>query len=161
MRREARRWRVEPSLILAVIHTESHFRPHVRSHKGAIGLMQLVPETGGRVARQVAFGDDSIPENAILLDPESNVRLGTAYLSWLRDEVFGDVVGEVARTTCCLAAYNAGPARVRAWSCVAVGGKARPDLVASMPWRETRQFIKRVSLRHRFYKALLIDRILG
>ena len=65
---------VSPSLALAVAETESSFRPHVVSHAGAIGIMQIMPAT--------AYGMYKVKQEA-LLDPQTNIRIGVQYLDHL------------------------------------------------------------------------------
>ena len=91
--REARRNGLPPELIAAVVQTESDFRPLLRSNKNALGLMQIVPETG----RLMGATD--------LLDPADNVRTGTRYLRYLHRRFRGDLVKV-------LAAYNAGEGNI-------------------------------------------------
>ncbi len=110
--RHARHRRLEPKLVRAVIQTESGYNVRARSAKGAMGLMQLMPET----ARELNVAD---PYNA-----EQNVRGGTAYLRQMIDRFDGQV--ELG-----LAAYNAGPSAVERY-----GGIP--------PYRETRQYVRRV-----------------
>jgi len=83
---------LDPALVLAIVATESAFNPHARSPKGALGLMQLMPDT----ARRLGVADP--------LDPEANLRGGVRYLSMLLD-MFDDL-------SLALAAYNAGEAAV-------------------------------------------------
>lgn len=85
---------VDPALVRAVIHAESAFRPDALSHKGAQGLMQLMPATA----------QDLGVQNAFL--PEQNIQGGVRYLAWLLEQHAGD-------TTLATAAYNAGPGAVR------------------------------------------------
>lgn len=85
----AQGYNIEPRLILAMIQQESGFRTNARSHKGAIGLMQLLPETAKR------FGVKNIH------NPEQNIKGGVLYLSWLLSQYRGDVA-------LALAGYNAG-----------------------------------------------------
>lgn len=92
---------VEPALVAAVIHTESEFDPEARSSQNAYGLMQILPETAQTISRQSGIPDD-------YRDPETNIRLGTWYLGYLKERYAG---GE--RLT--LAAYNAGEGTVDGW----------------------------------------------
>lgn len=92
-RRAARKHGLEPALVMAVIQTESRFLPQARSHRGAMGLMQISPIT----ARHLKLTRP--------LDPQANLDAGVGYLAWLYREYQGDL-----RLT--LAAYNAGPAKV-------------------------------------------------
>ena len=89
VREAAERHKVDPALVKAVISTESGWNPRAVSRKGAVGLMQLIPET----AERYGVGN--------LFDPAQNVEGGTTYLKWLLDRYNGDL----PKT---LAAYNAG-----------------------------------------------------
>lgn len=91
---EARRHQLPPELVAAVVQSESDFRPELRSHKNALGLMQLIPSTGALMGAQD------------LMNPAENVRAGAKYLRYLHDR-FGDDLPIV------LAAYNAGEGNVR------------------------------------------------
>ncbi len=92
--KEAKRHGLQPELVAAVVEAESDFKPRLRSHKNAHGLMQLIPSTG-----ELMGAKD-------LLDPADNVRAGARYLRYLHDRFKGD-------QTLILAAYNAGPTAVR------------------------------------------------
>ena len=96
---------LDPTLVAAVIYAESRFDPNVRSSAGAVGLMQVLPETGEFIARSTG-GTDFV--EADLRDPDINVRYGTWLLDYLRARYDGDI--ETA-----LAAYHAGPANVDDW----------------------------------------------
>ncbi|MCP4202902.1 MAG: lytic transglycosylase domain-containing protein [bacterium] len=91
--RHANHAALEPRLVKAVIQVESAFDPRARSHKGAMGLMQLMPETAAAFAVSDPY------------DPEQNIGAGTKYLKRLIDSHGGLELG--------LAAYNAGPAAVK------------------------------------------------
>jgi soluble lytic murein transglycosylase-like protein len=99
--REARRSQIAPQLILGLIHVESSGNPRAVSNVGAMGLMQLRPNTAAAMARELSIPWQG-PES--LFDPNLNVVLGVHYLTRLIDR-FGDI--EVA-----LAAYNWGPTRI-------------------------------------------------
>ena len=90
---EARKYKLDPRLVLAVMSAESAFNPNARSERNAFGLMQIIPETAER------FGVTDI------LDPIQNIRGGMAYLRWLLNYFQGDV-------SLVLAAYNAGEGAV-------------------------------------------------
>ena len=110
----ARRHQVNPALIAALIRAESAYKEKAVSHKGAQGLMQLMPATARR------FGLS--PGEAFI--PSRNIEAGTRYLAWLLERFEGDV----ARA---LAAYNAGEGTVDRY-----GGVP--------PYRETRTYVKRI-----------------
>jgi soluble lytic murein transglycosylase len=96
---------LDPTLVAAVIYAESRFDPNVVSDAGAIGLMQVLPETGEFIARSTG-GTGFV--QADLRDPDINVRYGTWLLDYLRTRYDGNV--ETA-----LAAYHAGPGNVDRW----------------------------------------------
>src|SRR6187397_23995 len=96
---------LDASLVAAVVYAESRFDPNVVSDAGAVGLMQVLPDTGRFIARSTG-GTDFV--EADLRDPDLNVRYGTWLLDYLRSRYDGDV--ETA-----LAAYHAGPANVDEW----------------------------------------------
>ncbi|MBW2733053.1 MAG: lytic transglycosylase domain-containing protein [Deltaproteobacteria bacterium] len=98
----AARHGVEKSLVLGVIQVESSFSPEARSHAGARGLMQLMPRTAASLARRLGYDEYE------LTDPRFNVDAGTYYLAYLLRLFDGD-------QSLALAAYNAGPGRVRRW----------------------------------------------
>lgn len=113
-------------LILAVIRTESNFDQDAVSDAGAVGLMQLLPDTYRWIRDERLC--EKLPTEAIL-DPTVNVRYGTYYLSYLLER-FGDL--RVA-----LAAYNAGEGRVAEWL------ESDPTL-AHIPYPETRAYVDKV-----------------
>lgn len=89
---------IDPSIVLGVIMVESRFHPEAVSNKGAMGLMQLMPNTGSYIAERE--GIELLTETQ-LYDPEINVRLGIAYLSQLESK-YNDI-------SHALGAYNYGP----------------------------------------------------
>jgi len=99
--RSAKKHRLSPALILALIETESSFRYAVHSSAGAVGLMQLKPSTAAYVAERYTLPYGGADD---LEDPAQNLRLGIAYLAYLKDR-FG-------HSAHYLAAYNLGPARL-------------------------------------------------
>jgi soluble lytic murein transglycosylase len=110
---------LDPSLVAAMIYAESRFDPDARSDAGAIGLMQILPETGEFIARSTG-GDDYVV--ADLRNPELNVRYGTWLLEYLLDRYDGDL-------RLALAAYHAGAGNVDEWL-AAGSGIAFPETQA-------------------------------
>lgn len=106
----AANYRLEPELVAAVIYQESKFDADAVSSSGAVGLMQLLPETGQGIADRTG-GEAWEPDD--LLNPELNVRYGSWYLRHLLDK-YGD-------ERLALAAYNAGQTNVDEWRARGVG----------------------------------------
>lgn len=135
--------RVDPYLVAAIIREESQYDPRAVSRSGALGLMQLLPATAQTMARQQGIRDVSREE---LFDHETNIRFGTGYLAQMLERFEGNVVQAVA-------AYNAGPAAVSGW--LATHGKKDVDeFVESIPYQETRHYVKRVVRSYREYRRL-------
>jgi len=125
--------RIDPTLAYGVARSESLFMTDVASTAGAIGLMQLMPGTGKETAAAAR-----IPWRGwhSLTDPQTNITLGTQYLSKMLAR-FGD--NPVLAT----AAYNAGPHRVERW--LPRDGAMPADVwIDSIPFRETRRYVRRV-----------------
>lgn len=98
----SRRNALPPELVLAVIGAESSFRPQVVSHKGAVGLMQLMPYTARQLAGELQM---EWTDGDLRLDPRANIAMGSRYLGQLLADF--DDLDET------LAAYNRGPTAVR------------------------------------------------
>ncbi|MDI6710607.1 MAG: lytic transglycosylase domain-containing protein [Thermoanaerobacterales bacterium] len=137
---------LDPFLLAAVIKTESNFRATARSRKGALGLMQVMPETGRWVAEETGE-PPLLPDD--LSDPETNIRLGTRYLGYLHTQ-FGD------DPVLALAAYNAGRSNVIRWLEQArwTGELATLDQI---PFPETRRYVRKVLFTQRVYRFLYRD----
>jgi soluble lytic murein transglycosylase len=128
----------EPALVLAVIRQESAFYTGAVSGAGARGLMQIMPATARRVARQIKV---RYSRKKLLSDPEYNLRLGRAYLADLTERYGGSYI-------LALAAYNAGPARANRWM-KTFGDPRTPevdpvDWIESIPFDETRNYVQRI-----------------
>lgn len=100
---ESRRFGMDPFFILAIIQRESRFNPNAIGSHGEIGLMQIRPTTADWIGSKFGIQDT---EKSALKDPVKNIRIGTAYMAFLR-ESFNK------RAKLYLAAYNMGPSRVR------------------------------------------------
>lgn len=138
----ARRFGVDPALVLAVMRRESSFRPDARSAAGAEGLLQLKPATAEWLATLLGVPGGV---GARLRDPETAITLGAHYL--------GLLVARFGEPALAVAAYNAGPAPVAEWA-AARSGMALDAWVESIPYRETRQYVKIVLAEWDAYRAL-------
>ena len=134
---------VDEDLIYAVIKTESGFRAEVESHAGAVGLMQLMPETFDWLQENLE-GEVIYPAER-LKDADINIRYGTYFLSWLLER-YGDV-----GTAC--AAYNAGITNVDRW----LGDSrysADGDTLSAIPFGETERYVEKVRDALEMYREL-------
>jgi len=134
---------IDPSLAYAVIHTESGFDPEARSEAGAMGLMQIMPETFHWLQGRLE-PDTDLPDDA-LYNPSVNIRYGVYYLSLL-DEMFSD-------DTLTIAAYHAGQNRVSGWlkDCeIPESGCTADDIPSSA----TGHYVHKVRKARDFYDAL-------
>jgi len=140
--RYAGRYKVDCYLVAAVIKVESKFQHDVHSHRGAVGLMQLMPDTAGWIAQRLGERDYTDTE---LHDPDRNLRYGIWYLADLEEEFQGNDV-------LALAAYNAGRGNVRGWM-EEYGWKDDFSDVQAIPYKETRAYVKQVlSLQGKYRK---------
>lgn len=131
------RWHVDKFLAIAVMKVESNFQETVHSQSGAVGLMQIMPETAAWIAYQLGEQPEEIVEDIKHLhEPETNIRYGTWYLAELEDEFNGNDV-------LALAAYNAGRGNVRDWMEQNHWSENFSD-VDKIPYAETRDYVKRV-----------------
>jgi len=132
---------IEPALVYALMREESGYRPSVVSIAGARGLLQIMPETGERLARDVALADFT-PDD--LFVPDVNLRLGSHYLRTLLERFDG-------RTSAAVAGYNAGPVAVSGWLDPALEDD---EWVESIPYDQTRAYVKRVLRSLYAYRVL-------
>jgi len=129
--------------VASLIRQESEFNPSAISYANAYGLMQLLPQVGREMARQEGIRDFKTYQ---LLDPQTNIRLGTRYLRQMLDKFGG--VQEYA-----LAAYNAGDNRVVDWR--AAGPYSGMDeFVESIPFTQTRNYVESILRNEEAYKAM-------
>jgi soluble lytic murein transglycosylase-like protein len=129
------------ALVFGVIRQESIFQTSVKSHAGALGLMQIMPATGRALRR-----GENRKGRLDLLDPGENVRLGVVYLAQLLRQFGGD-------TAAALVAYNAGPSRVKRWR-KEHGNLPEDEFLESLPLSEPRVYVKRVLFYQGAYAAL-------
>jgi membrane-bound lytic murein transglycosylase C len=160
--RYADQYQMSPSLVFAIIRTESNFNPYAVSSAPAYGLMQLVPTSGGREAYRRAKGEDVAPTRDYLFDPKNNVELGTAYLNVLMFNQLDEVANEVSREYCVIAAYNTGPGNVlrtfsknRTTAVQQINGLQPAVLYdklrSNLPYQETRNYLEKVTTYRKSY----------
>lgn len=129
---------LEPTLLAAVVYVESRFDPNAESEAGAIGLMQLLPETAEGIALRTGGRDFVVAD---LRDPDINVRYGTWYLDHLRER-YGDM-------RLALAAYHAGQGNVDEWQRTGAG----------IAFSETREYVSQVQELERLYARVYRDEL--
>ena len=127
---------VPPAVVYAVIKVESSFNASARSKAGAVGLMQLLPDTYEWVAWRL--GEDS--GSGEIDDPAVNIRYGTYYLSWL--------YGRLGSWDTAYAAYNAGLGRVQEWMASSEGS------LENIPYPETAAYVVKVAEAAETYRRL-------
>ena len=129
-------------LVYAIISTESGFDPAAESSKGAVGLMQLLPET----ARWITEKYDLSCDPGALTDPETNIRIGCCYFSYLLSRFDGS-------TDLAVTAYNGGEGNVRQWlqnENYSSDGKT----LYAIPYKETSRYLSKVTTRYEIYQKL-------
>ena len=134
---------LDPFLVASLIRQESEFNPSAISKANAYGLMQLLPSVGKAMAREEGMKHF---ETFQLLDPATNIRLGTRYLRQTMDKFGG--VPEYA-----LAAYNAGDERVTDWQ-AAGPYQGIDEFVESIPFTETREYVEAIRRNEETYKVI-------
>ena len=134
---------VDPLLVVAVIREESKFLPQSESHKGAKGLMQLMPTTARAIAQSI--GDKTYSDDD-LSSPEKNIQYGTWYLASLEKEFSHN-------TPLVIAAYNGGRGHVQEWI---KEGQIDPGnfIQQDIPFKETRDYVGRVLKSYQKYITL-------
>lgn len=147
IRRVALELKVDESLVYAVTKAESSFRSGVRSHAGAVGLMQVIATAAGRDAYYRLHKKRVTPTAEQLKDPYTNLRLGSAYLKLLEEHHFGHITDTKLKQMLVLAAYNWGPVNVKR----KLLSKNPPRNAAEMNWvlwtkapRETYSYVNKV-----------------
>ncbi|MRR13814.1 lytic transglycosylase domain-containing protein, partial [bacterium] len=143
--RAAERHQVNPYLIAAVIDAESDWRPDVTSRAGAVGLMQVLPETAREMDRRGTTSSEFDPGD--LASPEVNIEYGTAY--------FRHLVERYHEIETALAAYNAGIGNVDEW--LDDGNGIREQI----EFPETRHYVLRVMRARDVYERLYPDAFEG
>lgn len=140
---QTREINLDPAYVYGLIRQESRFILDARSHVGASGLMQVMPATAAWTAKKIGMSDF---KPAMITERSTNLRIGTAYLKLVLDDLSGSQAMAAA-------AYNAGPNRPRRW-------REGPTLeaaiwVENVPIHETRDYVKKVLSNATYYAGLL------
>ncbi len=142
----------ESALILSIIRQESEFDLEASSHAGAKGLMQLMPYTAKLVSKQAKL---PYSKSRLTTDPEYNINLGSHYIAGLILQYDGAYPFAVA-------AYNAGPNRVKYWKRINKDPQKKQvdyvDWVELIKFRETRNYVQRVMENYNVYRYILEQR---
>ncbi|HAA89685.1 MAG: Lytic transglycosylase [Thermoanaerobacterales bacterium 50_218] len=136
-------FQLDPYLVAAIVRVESGFNPCARSRVGALGLMQVMPETASWVAKEMGLSEF---HPSLLYNSQLNLQIGCWYLAHLLEEFDGNLV--VA-----LAAYNAGRGNVHKWLLSDQWEGTAADL-HKIPFRETQFFVRSVLRNHKIYRYL-------
>jgi soluble lytic murein transglycosylase len=140
---------ISKSYAMANARQESAWNPKVRSPVGATGLMQIMPGTATHTVKMFSIpGYNSASQ---LLDPETNINIGTSYLQYVYQQ-FGN------NRIYASAAYNAGPGRVRTWQGNSAGRINAAAFVESIPFSETRGYVKNVLAYDAYYRYFMGDK---
>lgn len=134
-------YNVDPNLVFAVIKTESNFDPNAESHAGALGLMQLMPETFEWL--QTYKNGEATMGTDYLYDPKINIEYGCIFLEFLLDKYSSE---ESA-----IAAYNAGFGTVDNWL-TDESYSTDGETLYEIPYPETKSYVKKVMLAKYYYE---------
>lgn len=141
-------YNLRPSFVCAIINTESRFNEDVTSHKGALGLMQLMPSTIDWAAEQIPIENFSYAD---VTEPETNIRLGCWVLGYLSEQFDGN-------EELMAAAYNAGIGNVKKW----LGNTKYSrdgEYLHYIPYNETANYVEKVRYYDKIYSVLLMNNV--
>ncbi len=142
----SRRYALDPLMLLSVMREESRFNPSARSFAGALGLMQIMPQTAYNLDRKL---DLNISGSAEVYNVRTNITVGAYYLNSL--------LKEFKSLPAALAAYNAGQDKVREWLKAGNYG-SYDEFIEDIPYDETRHYVKSVLVTYFYYLNLMNTR---
>ena len=164
--KQAKRWRLDPAIVFALMEAESAFNPKARSHIPAFGLMQLVPKSGARDAYKYVYKVDKLVTGDYLYKPVNNIELGCAYLSQIRYHYFENIKDDELAYICSIPAYNTGIGNVSKTLCgkpytnpaADVANSMTADelykkLTSDLKYEEARNYLERVWKYKEKYKG--------
>ena len=163
----AQKERIAPSLIFAVMHTESSFNPYARSYVPAYGLMQIVPRTAGIDAYYYLYKEKKLVSDSYLYNSRNNIQMGSAYLHILYYSYLRHIKDPQSRLYCTIAAYNTGAGNVaRAfvssnsvkYAAQKINAMSADDVYAylrkNLRYKEARDYLQKVEKRRKMYKKI-------
>lgn len=165
IQKESTKRNLPPALVLAIMHTESHFNPKARSHIPAYGLMQIVPTSAGHDVNKLYRGHDAPMQPHELYDPDINIETGSEYLNILHRRYLKGISDPDSAAYCVIAAYNTGAGNVaRAFGerrvSIAVekinsmtAEEVYQHLLENLPYQETVNYLNKVSERMKTYQS--------
>ncbi|MBI5206736.1 MAG: lytic transglycosylase domain-containing protein, partial [Candidatus Firestonebacteria bacterium] len=140
----AQEYNVDPLFVYAIIKEESRFKLEARSYANAIGLMQIIPSTGRFIAQNMGQKKFSVEK---LYEPETNIKMGIWYISYLLDKFEGNKFHT-------LAAYNGGPANVKRWLKRCSDKNDTDEFISIVSLDETHSYVKKVLASFNNYKDI-------
>ncbi|UJF31698.1 lytic transglycosylase domain-containing protein [Paenibacillus hexagrammi] len=146
IRQSAAKHQIDPFLIAAIIRVETNYQHHLESSKGALGIMQLMPDTAGWIVESANLNTLTQED---LLKADVNIDLGSWYLNWLTKHYNGNLLYAIA-------AYNAGQGNVNQWKKNEVWDGTE-EQIARIPFGETRHYVQRVLYYYKKYQALYTE----
>jgi soluble lytic murein transglycosylase len=135
IRQSAQQHGLEPAFLAAVIYAESRFNPQARSSQNAYGLMQIVPQTAQFISQRSGIQGD-------YRDPQTNIRMGAWYISYLQGQYPGN-------ERLVLAAYNSGEGQVERWL-----AERGPGFEENIPFQETQNYVQNVQEAQEKYREI-------
>ena len=142
----AAEYALDPYLVLAIMRCESSFKSDAVSSVGAIGLMQIMPDTGTWIAHKL--GLDAVYNEQMLYDPACSVRFGCWFLRFLTDRFEGELPHIIA-------AYNAGHGSVEKW--LDDPAYSQNGILTAIPYPETERYVEKVQTALEAYRTLYPD----
>ncbi|MEO1937306.1 MAG: murein transglycosylase domain-containing protein [Sulfurimonas sp.] len=163
----AKKEKLTPALIFAIMHTESSFNPYARSYVPAYGLMQIVPRTAGVDAYYYLYREKKLVSGSYLYNSRNNIQMGSAYLHILYYSYLRYIKDPQSRLYCTIAAYNTGAGNVaRAfvssnsikYAAQKINTMSSDDVYAhlrrNLRYKEARDYLLKVEKRRRMYKKI-------
>lgn len=168
IKQNSNKQKIPEALIYSIIHSESSYNPMARSHIPAFGLMQIVPHTAGIDSYNHLYGKKRTPSSSFLYKSSNNINFGSAYLHILYFKYLRKIKDPQSRLYCTMAAYNTGAGNIaKTFTGNTNINKAAKKintlssqevlkkLFRSLPYSETRVYLKKVNDRFAVYSNLL------